>query len=487
MIGTDDANFPFWSPNGRSIGFTVGKELKRIDLDIRAIQTIGQSTLGGTWLEDDTILATPNPATPMVRIASTGGQPVAVTEVSTRETGHRFAQLLPDGRHFLCFAGGTDPGIYIGTLGSVSTRKILDASAAAYAATGHLLFVRQGDLFSQTFDVDRLDVTGAPALIAQDIVPGTIAGSAALSVSAAGPIVYRAGRSGSERQLRWVDRSGKELETLRGIEDMGGMSASLSPDNAWVAWTKGGGDLWLLELARGFSTRFTFEPSIELLPAWAPDGRRLVYSANTDVDFDLYVKSISGSRGGERLLKAPGAQMANAWSPDGQYVLYFNGGGRPRSSEIWARPIDGTRTPFAVVKTAGVAASAEFSPDGSWIAFQSNESGRFEIYAQPFPSGDKVQISPAGGVQPRWRPDSKELFYIGPDNRLMAVSIDFATGAKAPGIGVPVHLFTKRWSNLPQGENIRSYAVSRDKRFLVDVLGETTTPVTVLLNWRPKG
>ena len=180
--------------------------------------------------------------------------------------------------------------------------------------------------------------------------------------------------------------------------------------------------------------------------------------------------------------------MANAWSPNGQFVLYFNRDGRQPSSEIWAVPIDGTRTPFPVVKTAGVAASAEFSPDGSWIAFQSNESGSFEIYAQPFPSGDKVQITTAGGVQPRWRPDSKELFYLGPDNRLMAVSVDFATGGKAPGIGVPVHLFTKRWSSIPQAENIRSYAVSRDgKRFLVDVLSETTTPVTVILNWQPEG
>ena len=240
LPGTEDATFPFWSPDGRAIGFSVESDLKRVDVETGTVHTIApnESILGGAWLADGSILATANAASPLTRIAASGGPISPVTQVTTRSFGHRFAQPLPDGRHFLFFAGGPDGGVYVGRLGDSDTRKVLDADTAVYAATGHLFFVRQGSLFAQRFDTARFEVTGTPTLIAQDITMGPIDGRAALSVSAAGPIVYRRGESGSQRHVMWVDRRGKPLAALPGVERMGGMGVSLSDDDGFVAWTQ---------------------------------------------------------------------------------------------------------------------------------------------------------------------------------------------------------------------------------------------------------
>ena len=268
---------------------------------------------------------------------------------------------------------------------------------------------------------------------------------------------------------------------------MGGLGVSLSDDDGFVAWTQTPGDVWLLELARGVSTRFTFGPFVEISPLWAPDRQRVVYAANTDGDFDLFVKAVSASGDGERLLRTPRVEIPDDWSPDGRFVLYTSTEATGRNvspSEIWALPIDGDRTPIPIVRTPGTASNGAFSPNGAWVAFQSNESNRFEIYVQPFPKGDKVRISTGGGVQPRWRPDGKELFYIDPDNQLMAVPVDFST--LPPSIGTPAPLFRAQWGQLPHHPGMWTYSVSRDgQRFLVDVLRETVSPITVLLNWKP--
>ena len=489
LPGTENGTWPFWSPDGRAIGFSVESDLKRVDVETGTVQTIAPygSILGGAWLADGSILVTANAASPLARIAANGGSASPVTQVTTLSFGHRFAQPLPDGRHFLFFAGGPDGGVYVGQLGDTGTRKVLDADAAVYAATGYLFFVRQGTLFAQPFDTGRFEVTGTPSLIAQDIDMGPIAGSAALSVSSAGTIVYRQGETGTQRHVMWVDRRGKPLAQLPGVEQIGGQGVSLSDDDAFVAWTQLSGDISLLELARGVSTRFTFGPFVEMSPVWAPDRRRLVYSANTDGEFDLFVKAVSAPGDGERLLRTPQGEGPDDWSPDGRLVLYTSteaSGRNVSPSGIWALPIDGDRTPIPIVRTPGTASNGAFSPNGDWIAFQSNESNRFEIYVQPFPKGDKVRISTGGGVQPRWRPDGRELFYIDPDNQVMAVPVDFS--AMPPSIGTPAPLFRAQWGQLPHHPGMWTYSVSRDgQRFLVDVLRETVSPITVLLNWKP--
>ena len=489
LPGTEEAAYPFWSPDGRALGFSVESDLKRVDVETGAVQTIApyESILGGAWLADGSILTTANAASPLTRVSASGGPVSPVTQVTPRSFGHRFAQPLPDGRHFLFFAGGPDRGIYVGQFrNSGNYRKVLDANAAVYAAPGHLIFVRQNTLFSQPFDTSRFEVTGTPTLIAQDIITGPIDGSAALSISAAGRIAYRSGESGPRRRVMWVDRGGKALAALPGVEQMGGMGASLSDDNGFLAWTQLPSNVWLLDLARGVSTRFTFGPFVDMHPIWAPDRRRIVYSANPDGNFDLFVKAVAASGDGERILRTPRGEAPADWSPDGRFILYTSAANTGRNvspSEIWALPIDGDRTPIPVVRTPGTASNGAFSPSGAWVAFQSNESNRFEIYVQPFPQGDKVRISTAGGVQPRWRPDGKELFYIDPGNQLMAVPVDFSNAP--PSIGTPAPLFRPQWGQLPHQPDMWTYSVSRDGlRFLVEVMRETVSPITVLLNWK---
>jgi serine/threonine protein kinase/Tol biopolymer transport system component len=493
LPGTENARYPFWKPDGREIGFTVGSDLKRIDLESREVQTVARyvSQFGGVWLEDDTILVTPDASSTLVRVTVSGGQVTPVTKKGPGSFGHRFPRLLPDGRHFLYFAGDDDPGIHVGAFGEEG-RKILDATAAVYAPSGHLLFVSEGSLYSQPFDARRLEPKGSRTLIVPSVMPGTTGGSAALSV-AAGSIFYRTGDTGSLRYLKWVDRNGKELATLPEFNQMGGMGVSLSDDGAFVAWTQGSEDLWLFEVARGIPTPFTFEPGIDLRPVWEPNGQRVVYSSYRDNNFDLWVKSTTGSGGAERLLPLPGGQYADDWSPDGRFILYTTGSGAGKTplsgaqalTEIWAVPLDGARTPFQVVRTTGAAASGQFSPDGKWVAFHSNESNRFEISIQPFRGGNKIRLSTGGGMQPRWSYDGKEVFYIGPDNQLMAVSVDLKS-PNAPKPGVPQGLFTANWSMDPHNPYVRNFSVSRDGRFLVDVLRATVSPIHVIQNWKPK-
>jgi len=480
LPGTDNARYPFWSPNGRSIGFTVDTDLKRVDVASGVVQMVlaGGSAYGGVWLPDDSILATALASSPLTRVAAGGGPPTPLTRVSLKEATHRFPRLLPDGRHFLCFASGTEPGIYIGAVDTGDTRKLLDASAAVYAPSGQVLFVRERTLFAQRFDERRLELTGAARPIAKQIVLGPQQGSAALSVSAAGPIAYRSGASESPQQLRWVDRSGKVLRRLTGTgEQIRGNATALSKDDRFVAWTNASGDLSVLDVTRDVPIRFTVDASIELHPVWTPDGQRVAFAAvSPDGDFDLFVKAIEGSNPAERILRADGGQGPEDWSPDGRVLLYTD------RDQIWALPLGGK--PFPVVRGEGRADAGQFSPSGKWIAFRSSETKRSDVYIQQFPSGNKIPISTAGGVQPRWRADGRELYYIGLDNRLMAVPVDLDSPGR-PTVGAPEPLFEVQWDLSPQAPGVRTYSVSRDGRFLVQVLTEITTPVTMILNWKP--
>jgi len=485
LAGTENAKYPFWSPDGRSVGFSVNLDLKRVDVESGVVQVIAPDAgmYGGDWLSDDTILATRCPGCPMTRVPAAGGPAVTVTEASTKHIGQRFPEMLPDGRHFLYFATGTEPGIYVGELGTMTTRRILtDSSAVKYLPSGHLLFARQGTLFAQRFDSARQELVGSPAPLVQGVITDGD-NAAALSTSAAGPIAFRIGTSSLKRQLIWFDRSGKALEGLPGVDGLSGVAVALSPDGTRVAFNQAGGgtDLWLLDVARGVPTRFTFEPSVETYPVWSRDGTRILYSANPKGPMELFVKPATGS-GQATPVNEGRAGLADDWSPDGRYVLYSQINGM--FADLWATRLDAGGEPVRLASGAG---EGQFSPDGKWVAFVSNESGRLEIFIQPFPGhGDKLQVSVNGGIQPRWRADGQELFFLAPDNRLMAVPISFDP-SKPPAIGQPASLFSAQLSGAPQGFTVRSYSVSRDgQRFLMDTPSETTVPVTMILNWTPK-
>jgi Tol biopolymer transport system component len=250
----------------------------------------------------------------------------------------------------------------------------------------------------------------------------------------------------------------------------------------------GNPDIWLLETMRGVRSRFTFEPPPNYSARWSPNGRRLVYNSNRRGVFDLYLKSSSGTGDEELLLATPQNKSASDWSPDGKMIL-FRSVDPETSHDLWAMPVDGDRKPFPVVRTNFVEAFGQFSPDGKWIAFQSNESGRYEVYVQPFPGpGAKNQVSTRGGAQMRWRRDGRELFYIGLDSRLMAVPI--RSSAEGIVAGEPIALFEARVGEivpLQSGYNL-SYVVAPDgQRFLISTVIEepAASPISVILNWQP--
>ena len=359
-------------------------------------------------------------------------------------------------------------------------------SHAAYAPSGQLLFIRQDTLFAQNFDPLRLELTGNPYPIAGGALSGTV------SVSATGAVAYRPGGrvGGAPRHLIWFDRSGQEIENAGYPVHSGWANPEMSPDGRHVAiWrtVSGNSDVWLFDLRRRALSRLTSDASIDNNPLWSPDGSRIVFSSNRKGQIDLYETSATGAGREERLLITGQVLAASDFSRDGRFLLYSSADPKTRN-DIWALPIVGGGKPFPVVQTSANEHHAQFSPDGKWIAYQSDESGRDEVYLQPFPGpGGRSPMSTNGGVQVRWRRDGKELFYIALDGRLMAVPVQLSADGGTVEAGAPAALFLTRVFAV-QGINIRQqYMPSPDgQRFLIDSVTEPAqSPITVILNWKP--
>jgi eukaryotic-like serine/threonine-protein kinase len=492
LAGTDDAFFPFWSPDSRSIGFFAGGRMNRIDLDSGLVRSLANAPnpLGGAWSRDDTILFTPNFTGAIFRVAPTGGEPAPVTRLEPGQASHRFPQPLPGGKRFLYYAiGPKETGsAFVGQLEGGAGSRLVDADAPAVYSRERMLLVRQGTLFVQDFDPVTLALRGSPMPMAEHISLDAVAGLAALSSSASGTIVYRSGPAGAERRFVWLDRSGAEVGRV-GESDRMVSALSMSADGRRLCINRlvnGNMDLWLLDVVRGVSSRLTFDPGEEAIAVWSRDGSRVVFNSNRMGVYDLYVKSVDDPKPEELILKTDQNKAPVDWSRDGRYVLYRSPG-KTTGFDLWALPMDGDRKPFPVVQTNFEERDGQFSPDGKWIAYQSNESGRVEIYVQPFPTGRRELISNGGGAQARWRPDGKELFYIALDGRLMAVPIRLDTAGRAFEAGVPVPLFATHVGGAIQVTTEQQYAVSPDgRRFLMSTIAETRTPpITVVLNGKP--
>jgi eukaryotic-like serine/threonine-protein kinase len=494
LAGTEGATYPFWSPDGRSLGFFADDKLKRIDIRGGPAQVVSDavSPRGGTWGPDDMILFADSAAGPIIRVRSSGGERTAVTRFKSGEGGgHRFPQLLPDGHHFLFywFGGAHSRGVYVGDTKSVDTQRLLEADSSASYSNGRLFFVRQGTILAQDFDADRLTLKGNPSIVGEGIVvDGVSLTLPALSMAADGTIAYRKG-VGRGRQLVWFDRSGRVLERVGDQQD--DLNLSLSPDGRRVATQRmvnGNTDIWILELERQSHVRFTSAETLDNFPVWSPDGRYLAFGSNTNGSIDLYRKLANGVGANELLVASWTGSPVNAldWSADGRYLLFRLAS--PRTGyDLWVLPLD-TKKPVAVVQTEFADREGQFSPDGKWIAYQSNESGRFEIYAQPFPGpGARIPISTGGGAQVRWRRDGKELFFISFDGRLMSVPV--AQGPNGTLDTRPATpLFAANIGGAVQNTAGHQYVVSADgQRFLMNTLTqEAASPLTIVLNWSPK-
>jgi Tol biopolymer transport system component/predicted Ser/Thr protein kinase len=495
MEGTDDASFPFWSPDSRSVGFFAEGLLKRVDVAGGPPQVVVKASRGyrGLWTADGAIYFSPTGVSPILKVSSAGGEPAIVTRLETGQTAHRYPHILPDDRHLLYSAIGSPEvrGVYVSRIDGSEARRLIAADGAAtFLRSGHLLFVRQGTLVAQPFDPVSVKPSGDSFPVADQVAFDSFLNFAAVSASAMGSIIYRTGSAGGRRQPAWFDRSGREIARVGDPDAAAPLNPSMSPDGRRVAVNRsvaGNTDIWLLDTTRGVSNRFTFDAAMENFPIWAPDGQRIAFSSGRTGVYDLYSKSLAGSGNEELLLASAEIKNPYDWSPDGRFVLYRTVS-PTTGDDLWALPIDGDRKPVAVAQTNFEERDGQFSPDGKWIAYQSNESDRFEIYIQSFPGpGAKSRISTSGGAQVRWRGDGKELFYIAADGQLMAVSIRFAPDGQSVEAGASVPLFATRVGGFLQGINRQQYVVSPDgQRFLMNtVMEEPASPITLMLNWNP--
>ena len=494
LPGTEGATFPFWSPDGKSIGFFAERKLKRIELDGEAVSIVAdvQVARGGTWEPDGTIMFAPNAVGPLFRVPASGGTAVAATHLEPGQNDHRAPFLLPDGRHFLYYSRGTAQvrGVYVARLDGSESRRLADADAAAvYAASGHLLFVRQGELFAQPFDVDRLTLGGAAYRIAGPVAVNPGVSLASLAASPSGAIAYALSGVQSA-QFIWRDRTGKQIEAIGQPERMTMAMQSLSPDGQRIALSRvvaSNWDIWLMDL-HGAMSRLTSDPALDFNPVWSPDGRQIFFESPREIGPgntpDVYVRSVADGTPEERLLKsrAGTASVPSDVTPDGRVLIYTVLTGT--TTEIWWVPLTGQRTPHPFVKSNFSAHDGQFSPDGKWVAYQSDDSGRSEIYLQPFPGpGERIQVS-AGGTQGRWGRRSAELFYVGADRRLIAVPVAI-TASGAATLGEPKPLF-----QIAAGGGTQfglQYAVSADgQRFLVNNQSVDPSSITMILNWKGK-
>ena len=455
ISGTNGASAPFWSPDGRTIGFFADGKLKTISVASGAAQVLADapSGRGGTWNRDDVIVFAPETnGVGLMRVAATGGTATAVTRLGPGHSSHRWPQFLPNGRQFLFFGQGerTVTGVYVASLDGGEPRRLLVADAAAvYVPPGYLLRVSRGVLLAHRFNVTRGEVSGQGIPIAQPV--GTREGTFRdlFSVSDTGVLAYRVG-TGARRQLTWVDRFGKPTGLVGSPDDAVPSAPELSPDERRVVLmrgTQGASAIWIVDTARGVPSKLT--SSGASLPLWSAAGDRVFFGLRGD----LFEQSSDGI-GDERPLRASrgASQVPQDVSRDGQYLLYAEGSSDPARGaslgDLWALPLTGQRKPIGVATSTDFdEGHGQFSPDGKWIAYASNENekARHQIFVRPFPGpGGKLQVSDEGGIYPRWRHDGKEIFYVAPGGELMAVSIQVVSDGPAAVAGRPVPLFQTR-------------------------------------------
>jgi len=508
LPATDDASFPFWSPDGRSIAFFAQGKLKKIDASGGPPQTICDAPAGegGTWNRDGVIVFAPDGRGGLFKVAASGGVATQVTKLERDETSHGWPQFLPDGRHFLYLAisgGSRTPtstvdasrSIYAGALDSADRTPILQGVLRSAYANGHLLFIREGTLMAQRFDAASLRLTGDPVPVAEQVAANTGNGRTAFAVSESGMLVYRNGGSTTGvALLTWFDRTGKRLGMVSTGSEYG--AVALSPDGtalvATIAAPPRPGDLWLLSLARAnVPSRLTFTPDeAKVGVIWSPDSSRIAFASGpVGQAKNIYQKKADGVSDPELLLDSQASANAvtlvtTSWSPDGRYIA-FDQSDRQTNFDSWLLPLAGDRKPVPFLKTAFNESSATFSPDGHWIAYLSDKSGTNDVYIRPFPTGDREwRISEGGGTSPRWRADGRELFYVVPSLRaLMAVPIKAGSTLEP---GQPARLFE---FPLLRNGGARQYAVTPDGQRLLIIepqaaaLTMSGSPIIVVINW----
>jgi Tol biopolymer transport system component len=488
LPGTENAQFPFWSPDSRFLGFFSEGKLKKIDVTggIPLVVCDAPDPIGGTWNAAGEILFG-SLSGGLFRTSSGGGIPSQLTALDSamKETSHSWPKFLPDGRHYLYTSVRVfdeEVTTYLTSLDDTSRTALITSDAnAIFAAPSSILFLRNRTLMVQALDLGKKRLTGDPSPVKVDVgrIPRFAAGD--FSYSPAGVLTTGTGRS-VNRQYAWFDRSGNNLGAASPPGNYFDIALSPAGDHAAVQKVDvqtGNSDIWILDLTRGLVSRFTFDPAVDDDPIWTPDGGFVYFSNASGKTYNIYRKTAGGGGHAEMVLKPGSPQIPNDWSKDGKHLLY-EVIDQATGSDIWIMPSDTNSPPTTFIATPFNEYAAQFSPDGKWVAYTSNESGRSEVYVRSFPAaGGRWQVSSNGGARPRWRPDGRELFYVAPNLDLMSVEV-------MPGstfeYGVAKKLFTTKIDNYI-GPN--RYVVSRDgSKFLINIPldDERENNVTVSIN-----
>ncbi|MCG6920392.1 MAG: serine/threonine-protein kinase [Acidobacteria bacterium] len=497
LSGTEGGRLPFWSPDGRSLAFFTSGHLLAVDLVGGAPRSIAETdqdavdARGGAWSPDGTIVFAPAFTGPLVRVAADGsGPPEPATTLEAGQGTHRFPSLLPDGRHFLFYASagsGIEPGeLRLGELGSLETRKLVEASSAAvYLPTGHLVFARGETMLARPFDASRLVFAGEPVSIGIEIPTGSsISGLRSISASADGTLVYRADPS-SATDLVWVDREGHGLGTL-GEPGSWKVAPRISPDGrrvvvgAYGAGSVNAGNLWIFDASRDVGRPLTFDASDDANAIWSPDGRQVAFGrAKSQDTFGLYVLTVDAPQDVKELVAPETGWLGpDCWTPDRAQV-FFNRRGTATGSDILIVGVEDGAEPREWLATPFNEAGADVSPDGHWVAYASDVGGSYNVYVKPLEGpGTPWQVSTKGGTSPRWSPRGGELFFRSQGNQMMAAPVSISDGRFSTG--APIPLFAAGI-----GDEQRDYDVTPDgQRFLLARPADTAgAPLVVVLGF----
>lgn len=490
LPGTENAGLPFRSPDGRFIAYAAGGKLRMVDSGGGTPQVLADTPAfqGGTWNRDGVILFGTTDG-PLYQVPASGGVPKPVLPLDTarQEIRQTWPHFLPDGRHYLYSSlGGDRGGVFLGSLDSRETRLVVDSfSNANWVSPGFLLFGSGNALMAQPFDSGTLRLGGAPSPVANRVVSmaNNMHGSFFAS-SVNGTLVYRTTGPPPLIQPAWYDRNGKRLGSVgspRVYQQM-----TLSPDEKWLAMQVGDpgdahSDLWLLDLASGILSRLTSDAASKDTVVWSPDGHEILYSSDRSTGVkNLYRKAVGGGEP-QLVFASPEPLYPGEWLRDGSY-LFLNDNGRS-----FSRLAPGGAKPETLFDTTYAKDEPRVSPDGRWVAYNTDESGRWEVYIASFPDfANRRQISNKGGAQGYWRKDGKELFYLSTDGDLVSVSIQ---PGPSPEPGIPKVLFRTRVAVAPWLDQF--VATGDGQRFLfLERLDATDAPVaysaqafTIVVDW----
>jgi serine/threonine protein kinase len=496
LAGTENAQFPFWSPDGARLGFSAGGKLAAIDMAggsptvICEIPFSGQIVFGAAWNTSGVIVFPFR--TQLFKVPASGGVPTPIPLTGKIEPA--FPQFLPDQRHFIFYDGVQAGGgsIQVGSLDGGDAKRLVSSDGpGVFVPPNQLLFVRGTALMAQTMSLEQLTVEGDPKLAVANVSLGVLFGyRASVSASAAGILAFARPRGGSAGQLMWFDRTGQSVGAVEEPPDGEYLNPSISPKGDQVAVNlmdprTGDWDIWTIDVARGVPSRLTSDPAQDSDPVWSPDGKEIVFASNRGGVPGLYRKAGDGSTAETLIEKLDGVRtvVPSDWSSDFKYILYFQGTQEGRS--VRALPLFGDRKPIVLVDERFAPYAARLSPDGRWMAYVSFETGPGEIYVQRFlVPGQKQQISTGGGVHPRWTADGRELVYWAVPRGIDAVSFE-ATGTT---FRVGPRRTLVQPAVLSLIDTRTHFDITRDgKRLLVrQPAGPQQAGVTVILNWTAK-